>query len=75
MPNVTRVNRRQEILDAADSVMASSGYVGTSLKDIADACGIQAGSLYHHFASKEAIAVELVAMCYATSYGPPRWCR
>ncbi len=58
---LTRVNRRQEILDAAASVIASSGYVGTSLKDIADACGIQAGSLYHHFASKEAIAVELVA--------------
>lgn len=53
--------RRQEILDAAATVIASSGYVGTSLKDIADACGIQAGSLYHHFASKEAIAVELVA--------------
>ncbi len=53
--------RRQEILDTAATVIASSGYVGTSLKDIADACGIQAGSLYHHFASKEAIAVELVA--------------
>lgn len=53
--------RRQEILDTAATVIASSGYVGTSLKDIADACGIQAGSLYHHFASKEALAVELVA--------------
>jgi len=53
--------RRQEILDTAATVIASSGYVGTSLKDIADACGIQAGSLYHHFASKEAIATELLA--------------
>lgn len=53
--------RRQEILDTAAMVIASSGYVGTSLKDIADACGIQAGSLYHHFASKEAIATELLA--------------
>jgi AcrR family transcriptional regulator len=32
----------------------------TSLKDIADACGIQPGSLYHHFDSKEAIIIELV---------------
>ena len=55
------VTRRQEILDTAATVIASSGYVRTSLKDIADACGIQAGSLYHHFESKEAIAVELVA--------------
>jgi AcrR family transcriptional regulator len=53
--------RRQEILDTAAAVIASAGYVGTSLKEIADACGIQAGSLYHHFESKEAIAVELVA--------------
>jgi AcrR family transcriptional regulator len=53
--------RRAEILDTAAAVFASSGYVGTSLKDIADACGIQAGSLYHHFDSKEAIVIELVA--------------
>jgi AcrR family transcriptional regulator len=53
--------RRAEILDTAAAVFASSGYVGTSLKDIADACGIQAGSLYHHFDSKEAIVTELVA--------------
>jgi AcrR family transcriptional regulator len=53
--------RRAEILDTAAAVFASSGYVATSLKDIADACGIQAGSLYHHFDSKEAIVIELVA--------------
>jgi AcrR family transcriptional regulator len=52
--------RRAEILDTAAAVFASSGYSGTSLKDIADACGIQAGSLYHHFESKEAIVIELV---------------
>lgn len=57
--------RREEILDTAAAVFASSGYVGTSLKDIADACGIQAGSLYHHFDSKEAIVIELVARFHA----------
>jgi AcrR family transcriptional regulator len=56
-----RMDRRAEILDTAAAVFASSGYVATSLKDIADACGIQAGSLYHHFNSKEAIVIELVA--------------
>ncbi len=30
------------------------------MKDVADACGILPGSLYHHFASKDAIAVELL---------------
>jgi AcrR family transcriptional regulator len=52
--------RREEILDTAAAVFASSGYAGTSLRDVADACGIQAGSLYHHFDSKEAIVIELV---------------
>ena len=30
------------------------------MREVAAACGILAGSLYHHFPSKEAIAVELV---------------
>jgi AcrR family transcriptional regulator len=32
--------RRAEILDAAAELFASGGYSGTSLKDVADACGI-----------------------------------
>jgi AcrR family transcriptional regulator len=51
--------RRAEILDTAADLFASNG-LRTSLKEIADACGIQPGSLYHHFESKEAIIVELV---------------
>ena len=51
--------RRTEILDTAAKLFASSG-LRTSLKEIADACGILPGSLYHHFESKEAIIVELV---------------
>jgi AcrR family transcriptional regulator len=52
--------RRAEILACAAQLFASSGSAGTSLKDVADACGILPGSLYHHFASKEAILLELV---------------
>jgi AcrR family transcriptional regulator len=51
--------RRTEILDTAARLFASSG-MRTSLKQIADACGILPGSLYHHFESKEAIVVELI---------------
>jgi AcrR family transcriptional regulator len=51
--------RRTEILDAAATLFASTG-VRTTLKDIATACGILPGSLYHHFDSKDAIIVELV---------------
>lgn len=55
-----RVRRRDEILKAAAGLIASDGYTNTSMREVAAASGILAGSLYHHFASKEAIAVELV---------------
>lgn len=56
--------RRTEILQTAESLIASSG-LRTSLQEIADAAGILPGSLYHHFESKEAILVELVRRYYA----------
>jgi AcrR family transcriptional regulator len=58
-PASTGGSRRDEILDAAATIFATSG-VRASLKEIADACGILPGSLYHHFESKDAILVELV---------------
>jgi AcrR family transcriptional regulator len=51
--------RRAEILKTAASLIATSG-LRTSMHDIADAAGIQTGSLYHHFDSKEALLVELL---------------
>ena len=56
--------RRTEILKTANSVIATSG-LRTSLQQIADAAGILAGSLYHHFESKEAILVELTRRYHA----------
>lgn len=52
--------RRLQILDTSARVFAQSGYAATVMKDIAEACGILPGSLYHHFASKEALMVELL---------------
>jgi AcrR family transcriptional regulator len=51
--------RKTEILATAATVFAASG-LRASLQEIADACGILPGSLYHHFASKEEIFIELV---------------
>ena len=53
--------RRTEILRTANTVFATSG-LRSSLQQIADAAGILAGSLYHHFASKEAILIELIRL-------------
>ncbi len=48
-------NRRQLILDAAARLFARSGYHATSMRDIASAAGMLPGSVYYHFASKEAL--------------------
>ncbi|HEY3684716.1 MAG TPA: TetR/AcrR family transcriptional regulator [Streptosporangiaceae bacterium] len=57
--------RRDEILRIAADVFARTDYSGTSLRDIADAAGILAGSLYHHFPSKESLAIELISGYHA----------
>jgi AcrR family transcriptional regulator len=56
--------RKTELLHTADALFATSG-LRTSLQEIADAAGILAGSLYHHFESKEAIFVELLRRYHA----------
>ena len=56
--------RRAEVLEIAASLIATSG-LRTSMHDIANAAGIQTGSLYHHFASKEALLVELLRRYHA----------
>ena len=52
-------SRREQVLETAADLFASGG-IRASMREIADACGILPGSLYHHFESKEAIVVELV---------------
>ncbi len=56
------LGRREQILALAAEQFGTRGYTRTSLQDIANAGGIQPGSLYHHFESKEAIARELVGL-------------
>ena len=53
---------RLRILDAAARLFRERGYGGTSQRDIAAACGMQAGSLYYHFASKEAVLAEVLEL-------------
>jgi AcrR family transcriptional regulator len=51
---------RQHILAVATEEFLSHGYAGTSLSDLIRAAGITKGAFYHHFPSKEALAVEVV---------------
>jgi AcrR family transcriptional regulator len=44
-----------QILSESARLFALSGYKGTSMRDIAAACGISKSLLYHHFADKDEI--------------------
>ncbi len=46
---------RGKLLSAAGRLFRERGYERTTVRDIAAAVGIQSGSLFHHFASKEDI--------------------
>ncbi|MFO1399450.1 MAG: TetR/AcrR family transcriptional regulator [Burkholderiales bacterium] len=54
-------NRLPQILDAAARFFAEKGFGYTSMRDIAGAVGMLPGSLYYHFASKEALLVAVYA--------------
>lgn len=51
---------RQAILDTAARLFRQEGYAATSLRAIADACDMKAGSLYYHFDSKDQIVSEVL---------------
>jgi TetR/AcrR family transcriptional regulator, transcriptional repressor for nem operon len=52
-----RIDSRTRILDAAVLAIRSNGYAGTSVDDICTAAGVTKGSFFHHFSSKEDLAV------------------
>ena len=51
---------RTRILDAAADVLARKGYAAATLTEIAAVAKMQAGSLYYHFDSKDAIVEEVM---------------
>ncbi len=53
-------NGRTRILDEAARLFLAQGYAETTLRDIADAVGIKAGSIYYHFDSKERLLGEIL---------------
>jgi AcrR family transcriptional regulator len=52
--------RRSELTRIAAQLFAEKGYHGTSIGDLAEAMGVQKGSLYHHIESKADLLWELV---------------
>jgi AcrR family transcriptional regulator len=54
-------DRRRSILDAALDRFVEAGVAATTIDDIRRASGASVGSIYHHFADKEAIAAAVYA--------------
>ncbi len=54
-------NRRDEIIQQAAQLFGARGYQRTSMRDIAAAVGMLPGSVYYHFASKEALLAAVYA--------------
>jgi AcrR family transcriptional regulator len=52
--------RRQEILDTAQLLIADKGYEHTSVQVIVDTIGIAKGTFYHYFDSKDDLLIALI---------------
>jgi AcrR family transcriptional regulator len=51
---------RRKIIDAAVQLFNDVGYSNAGLGDIVEHAGLTKGALYHHFSSKEALAVAII---------------
>jgi len=54
------LQRRTELLEAAERLFSVRGFEATSVRDIADAMEMQAGSLYTHIETKEELLWEIL---------------
>lgn len=65
--------QKNEILEVARTLFWEKGYDGTSLRDIASACGFENTNLYYYYKNKEeilfeALRIELDALVSETKY-------
>jgi TetR/AcrR family transcriptional regulator, transcriptional repressor for nem operon len=52
---------KAKLLDAALRVVRAKGYNATTVDDLCDAAGVSKGSFFHHFKSKEELAISAAA--------------
>ena len=62
------------IISVAIDLFWENGYMGTSLRDIAEACGFEAANLYNYFRSKEQLLYEAMQeeLCLLYTSPSPR---
>lgn len=61
---VDQSDRRTEIIEISTRLFIERGFSGTSMSQLAEACGIRKASFYHHFRSKD----ELFIACVINGY-------
>ncbi|MBB5018560.1 AcrR family transcriptional regulator [Chitinivorax tropicus] len=61
MQNTLDKTRRDELIDAASHLFRSQGYERTTVRDLAQAVGMQSGSLFYHFKNKAEILEAVMA--------------
>lgn len=57
----TLPSARERLLGAATDIVRAQGYAGTSVDALCTAAGVTKGAFFHHFPSKEALAVAAAA--------------
>lgn len=55
--------RKQQVISTAERLFSEKGYLATSVRDLADALGIEAASLYSHVKSKEDLLWGIAERC------------
>jgi len=64
-----RQARETAILDAAEDILAARGWRALSIEEIASRVGIATGTIYLHFAGKDALVAALIARELAAAVG------
>lgn len=61
----TKQKTKADILSLTISLFAKYGYDKVSMRQIAEAVGIKAASLYHHFPDKQALYIEALSLAFS----------
>lgn len=59
-PRSPRPGAREDLLDAAFVLIRQRGYAATTVDDLCAGAGVSKGAFFHHFPSKDALAVAAV---------------
>jgi TetR/AcrR family transcriptional repressor of nem operon len=57
VPQSASTGSRQKLLDAAISLVREKGYAATSVDQVCERAGLTKGAFFHHFKSKDALAL------------------